>query len=119
MEEPVLLYTLFLTLFLKHVILENKQAKILLRELQNYDGIGLIFMKREIDKILLQWKTSTSRMPLLIRGARQVGKSYAITSFGTKNFESLVEVNFEIESKAKDCFESLDPQAILQSLEVI
>lgn len=80
---------------------------------------GRWFMKREIFKVLSKWKESSSRQPLLVRGARQVGKSYAITTFGKENFDSLVEVNFEIEDRAKDVFESLEPESILQSLEII
>jgi len=52
-------------------------------------------MKRAIDQILKQWKDSRVRQPLLIRGARQVGKSYSVTEFGRTAFENTVSVNFE------------------------
>ena len=52
-------------------------------------------MKRDIEKILNQWKYESNRMPLMIRGARQVGKSYTITEFGKREFENLVTINFE------------------------
>jgi len=39
-------------------------------------------LKRKIDQKLVQWKKSRSRRPLLIRGARQVGKTYSVTQFG-------------------------------------
>jgi len=52
-------------------------------------------MKRTIDPILKQWKDSRVRQPLLIRGARQVGKTYSVTAFGKREFENIVTVNFE------------------------
>jgi predicted AAA+ superfamily ATPase len=55
------------------------------------------YLKRNIDNLLAEWKKRdiTYRWPLLIRGARQVGKSYTVTEFGEKEFENLVKINFE------------------------
>jgi len=53
-----------------------------------------MYIKRLIDKYLIQWKESESRKPLLVRGARQVGKSSAIRNLGA-GFETFVEINFE------------------------
>jgi predicted AAA+ superfamily ATPase len=52
------------------------------------------YLKRNIDKELLEWKDSRIRKPLLLRGARQVGKSSAVKEFG-KQFGNFVEINFE------------------------
>ncbi|MDR1556135.1 MAG: AAA family ATPase [Tannerellaceae bacterium] len=52
------------------------------------------YLKRAIDKELLEWKDSRIRKPLLLRGARQVGKSSAVRELG-KQFGSFVEINFE------------------------
>lgn len=60
-----------------------------------------------------------TRLPLLIRGARQVGKSFIIRQFGQKNFENFVEINFEQFPKYKSCFSELSPQAILLQLEAL
>lgn len=76
-------------------------------------------MKRSIDAILNQWKNDSHRLPLIIRGARQVGKSYAVLSLGERLFESIVVVNFEQKKECKNCFDSLNPVTILQELEVI
>lgn len=54
----------------------------------------MAYFKRHIDEALLQWKDSPRRKPLLIRGARQVGKSTAVREFG-KQFRFFVEVNLE------------------------
>lgn len=54
----------------------------------------MAYYKRNIDKKLLEWKASQRRKPLLIRGARQVGKSSAVRHLG-KEFRYFVEINLE------------------------
>ncbi len=75
-------------------------------------------MKRSIEDELNRWKTEILRMPLLIRGARQVGKSFIIEKFGKENFVQTVTVNFELKPSLKDCFRDLDPQKIILELEL-
>ena len=67
---------------------------------------GNNYIKRHIDSCLLSWKQSVSRKPLLLRGARQVGKSSSVREFG-KQFEYFLEVNFEKKENqdAKKIFE--------------
>ena len=75
-------------------------------------------MKRNIDRHLLNWKESSSRKVLLLRGARQVGKTFSIRALG-REFKNFLEVNFEIDSPVKDFFiGSLDPSQICQKLSV-
>lgn len=57
-------------------------------------------------------------MPLLIRGARQVGKSFTIEKFGKENFSQTVTVNFELDPTLKTAFRDLDPKKIIQELEL-
>jgi predicted AAA+ superfamily ATPase len=64
----------------------------------------------------LQWKEKEDRTPLIIRGARQVGKSFTIEEFGKKHFQNMLVVNFEEKPEAKNCFESLDVQVIIKQL---
>ncbi len=52
-------------------------------------------MKRLIDWHLLRWKGDSRRKALLLRGARQVGKTFAVRQLG-KTFESTLEINFEL-----------------------
>ena len=54
----------------------------------------MAYYKRHIDKQLIEWKDSPRRKPLLIRGARQVGKSTAVRELG-KQFRYFVEINLE------------------------
>ena len=76
-------------------------------------------MKRSLETELSHWKNSTSRYPLILRGARQVGKTYLVEHFGRSSFDSFVSINFEAQPEAIACFESLDPEQILLRLHVI
>ena len=73
-------------------------------------------MKRLIDHDLKEWSTNPRRKPLLLRGARQVGKTYAARQLG-KSFDSYVEINLEISKKAASVFEKGDffPERIQES----
>ena len=53
-----------------------------------------MYFKRKVDLFLEEWRKDAERMPLIIRGARQVGKTEAIRHFARNNYENLVEVNF-------------------------
>jgi len=75
-------------------------------------------MKRTIDDHLLTWKLDPRRKPLLIRGARQVGKTYSVRQFG-RTFTHFVEVNFEKERQLAGLFNgSLEPKPICEKLAV-
>lgn len=73
-------------------------------------------MKRDLASLLDTWKTDPERMPLLLRGARQVGKSYLVQQWGEKQFENVVEINFEYEPQSKAYFTSLNPHEILNKI---
>ncbi len=74
-------------------------------------------MKRLIEKDLKEWKNSENRKPLLVRGARQIGKTYVIRQFGKESFDSVVEINFEEMKEIKRAFEGdLTPSLILRDL---
>lgn len=75
-------------------------------------------MERDIEKQLIAWKTSPIRAPLLLRGARQVGKSWIIEKFGREQFENLVVVNFEQRREATACFGTLLPEKIVSAIEL-
>ena len=63
-----------------------------------------MYIERYIDALLLEWKNSSSLKPLLLRGARQVGKSWAVKHLG-ESFTYYLEVNFEKRLDIKDVFE--------------
>lgn len=75
-------------------------------------------MKRSIEAELNRWKEDPLRMPLLIRGARQVGKSFTIEKFGKEKFTQTVTINFELKPILKDCFRDLDPKKIIREIEL-
>lgn len=76
-------------------------------------------MKRTIDPILDQWKNSRVRQPLLVRGARQVGKTYSVIDFGRRAFENVVAVNFEERPELNRCFSDLNPRGIIDRLSIL
>ena len=77
-------------------------------------------MKRIIDARLEQWKMSSQRKPLLLFGARQVGKTYALESFGARCFDNFVHIDFSKSAGAAELFEgSLDPKRLIPSLEAL
>ena len=74
---------------------------------------------RIIDLHLRKWKDDKYRKPLLLRGTRQVGKTYAVRKLG-KSFEHFVEINFEQLKEAVKVFEKdLVPERIIRSLSLI
>ncbi len=75
-------------------------------------------MQRSIEDELNRWKKEPLRMPLLIRGARQVGKSFTVEKFGKENFTQIVTINFELSPVLKDCFRDLDPKKIIREIEL-
>jgi len=76
-------------------------------------------MKRLIDRYLREWKNFPYRKSLLLRGARQVGKTYAVRQFG-RTFDSFVEINFELTEEARNVFEKdLEPERIIRDLSLI
>jgi len=76
-------------------------------------------MRRDIEKELILWKAQKEKYPLIIRGARQVGKSYLVETFGKTHFQNNVIVNLEFQPQLKDCFKSLDPSEIINKLQLI
>ncbi len=76
-------------------------------------------MKRSIEEALNRWKTEPLRTPLLVRGARQVGKSFTIEKFGKEHFAQTVIINFELQPTLKNCFRDLDPKKILREIELV
>ena len=76
-------------------------------------------MKRDIEQQLKVWKDQQNRLPLLIRGPRQVGKTYVIEQFGRAFFENTVVVNFELYPQLKQCFGALDPKEIINKLQIM
>ena len=76
-------------------------------------------MKRLVEKQVVEWKSSPRRKPLIIRGARQVGKTWLVENFLAKQFDSFVKIDLEKRRDLHTHFEgNLDPKAILAYLEL-
>lgn len=76
-------------------------------------------MEREIMKDLIQWKQSKNRKPLIVHGARQVGKTYIIKEFGKKYYDNLIYVNFETNKELSlQIGDNIDAQYIINKLEL-
>jgi len=76
-------------------------------------------MERTAYEALLNWKNSTHRKPLVIKGARQVGKTWLMKEFGKKEFESVAYINFEKVTQLANLFEEdFDIQRILRSIQL-
>src|SRR5690349_24407 len=76
-------------------------------------------MKRTIDYYLSKWKTDRYHKPLLLRGARQVGKTYAVRKLGA-SFPNFFEINLELQPTAQIIFEKdLEPERIIRELSAL
>ena len=77
-------------------------------------------MKRKIENALNNWKKQKNKKPLLIQGARQVGKTYSVKKFGVENFGQTIYLNFEEDLRLKDLFKDrLNPEYIISLIEIL
>lgn len=75
-------------------------------------------MKRKIESALTEWKESKNRKPLIISGARQVGKTYTIREFGEKNYKNTVYINLETNLAIASYFnDNINPERLIRFLE--
>lgn len=76
-------------------------------------------MRRALEKRLEKWKESSTHKPIVLKGARQVGKSYLVREFG-KTFDNFVEINFDFSETYCSIFENdLDPSRIIKEISFI
>ena len=74
-------------------------------------------MKRFITDSLIEWKNSKTRKPLILKGARQVGKTYILKEFGEKYYHDMVYFNFDHDEGLSDLFKNTkDPKRIIEQL---
>ena len=77
-------------------------------------------MKRNALEFLMQWKSSEDRKPMVLKGARQVGKTWLMKEFGRTAYDSFVYFNFDEEDELKSIFEvNKNPQRIVELLSLI
>lgn len=81
--------------------------------------LGSDHMYREIEEKLKQWKHQTKKKPLIIKGARQTGKTYSIRKFAEDNYKTIIEINFERDLAYIDLFKrTRNPKEILSYIEL-
>jgi predicted AAA+ superfamily ATPase len=77
----------------------------------------MVFMNRKITEYLKQWKSSLFRQPLILQGARQVGKTYAVLEFGKNEYANVAYFNFETNSSLAETFKkNIEPDYLLPLL---
>lgn len=77
-------------------------------------------MKRKAMQDLIEWKNKKNRKPLLLYGARQVGKTYLVKEFGENYFEDIIYVNFETNNIIGKMFDdNINPEYIIKNLEIV
>ena len=60
-----------------------------------------MYFRRKVDSYLRQWKDKENRLPLIIKGARQIGKTESIVHFASENYKNIVYINFVLEGQYK------------------
>lgn len=63
-------------------------------------------LKRKIDEFLAIWKANPDRKPLIVKGARQIGKTESIRQFASAHYENVVEINFVFQKQYKQIFDN-------------
>ena len=77
-------------------------------------------LKRRIESVLVEWKNSESKKPLVIKGIRQCGKTYIVQKFAKENYENVVYMNFILEPDKKSAFTgNIDVETILLNLSAL
>ncbi|MCR4965794.1 MAG: ATP-binding protein [Bacteroidales bacterium] len=77
-------------------------------------------LKRQIDKFLDDWFKNPKHKPLIINGARQIGKTVSIRAFGKMHYDSIVEINFVLEEKYRRIFDDgYDVDTILKNISML
>lgn len=74
-------------------------------------------LKRKIDKYLIEWKSNPEKKPLIVKGARQIGKTESIRNFAKNNYNNVIEINFILQKQFKDIFDDgFDVDTIIKNI---
>ena len=61
-------------------------------------------LRRKVDSYLMAWKNNPDRKPLIIKGARQIGKTRSVEWFASQNYKTVIQINFVEQPKYKNIF---------------
>lgn len=79
-----------------------------------------MYLKRKIDDYLIKWKQNDERLPLIIKGARQIGKTESINNFAKSNYNNVVYINFVLEPKYKVILgDGYDVESIIKNITLL
>ena len=79
-----------------------------------------MYLKRKIDSYLIEWKSKSTRKPLIIKGARQVGKTASIREFAKNNYDNFIEINFIEKPEYKTIASNgYTPDKIIKNISII
>lgn len=77
-------------------------------------------LKRKIDQELLRWKNTQEHLPLIVKGARQIGKTESIRQFGKQNYNNMIEINFVLQKQFKVIFDDgFDVDIIIKNISLL
>lgn len=77
-------------------------------------------LRRKIDDMLLRWKNAPDHLPLIVKGARQVGKTESIRQFGRKNYKNVVEINFVLQKQFRGIFDNgFEVASVIKNISLI
>ncbi|MEE3453000.1 ATP-binding protein, partial [Dialister sp.] len=77
-------------------------------------------LKRKMDEELIRWKEDPYHLPLIVKGARQIGKTDAIRHFGETQYESYIEINFILQKEYRTIFDDgYEVERILKNMTFI
>lgn len=76
-----------------------------------------MYLQRKVDQYLIDWKANPDRKPLIVRGARQIGKTESILKFARDNYDSIIEINFVRDEKYKHItVDGYEPADIIKNI---
>lgn len=77
-------------------------------------------LKRKIDNYLINWKNNSNKLPLIVKGARQIGKTESIRNFAKNNYDNIIEINFILQKKYKIIFDDgFEVDTIIKNISLI
>ena len=79
-----------------------------------------LYIQRKADSYLTEWKNNPQKLPLIVKGARQIGKTETILHFSTRNYENVVYINFVVDEKFKIITkDGYEPQSIIKNITLV
>ena len=77
-------------------------------------------LKRKIDNVLLAWKNRADHKPLIVKGARQIGKTESIRKFARENYSNVIEINFVLQKKYQSIFvDGYEVDSIIKNISLL